>query len=235
MSRVYVGNLPRDVQERELRDLFRKFDVLDNISIKQTPVGVYAFINFGSERDAEDAVRSRHNIEFAGKNLRVEVARGNSREGAGGSRYTGHHSDYHVTVEGIPSSANWQALKDFGREAGEVVYADVDHRGGGVLEYRSEADMRWALTNLHGKRLTSRAGESATVELFEDKGGRRGGDDRGRDDRSRDDRGPRDDDRSRDRDRDRDDRGGSREVGRERSDARGRDDGRDRDRDRGRD
>ncbi len=70
MSRVYVGNLPRDIQERELRDLFRKYDILDSIAIKETPVGTYAFINFATDRDAEDAVRARNNIEFAGRALR---------------------------------------------------------------------------------------------------------------------------------------------------------------------
>lgn len=70
-------------------------------------------------------------------------------------RFSGSHSDYRVTVEGLPPSLSWQQLKDFAREAGEVIYADVDRKGGGIVEFRSESDMTWALKNLNGQRIRS--------------------------------------------------------------------------------
>lgn len=71
MARVYVGNLPRDVRERELDDLFYKYGRITDVQIKGAgPGGVFAFVNFLDRRDAEDAVRGRNGIDFAGGRLR---------------------------------------------------------------------------------------------------------------------------------------------------------------------
>ena len=64
--RIYVGNLPRDVRERELDDLFYKFGRISEITIK----GPFAFISFEDSRDAEDAVHGRDGYDFAGGRLR---------------------------------------------------------------------------------------------------------------------------------------------------------------------
>ena len=37
---------------------------------KESPVGIYAFITFSDPRDAEDAIRGRNGIEFAGGRIR---------------------------------------------------------------------------------------------------------------------------------------------------------------------
>ena len=47
----------------------------------------------------------------------------------------GRQTEYRVIVTGLPPSASWQDLKDHMRKAGDVVYTDVDHRGGGIVHY----------------------------------------------------------------------------------------------------
>ena len=49
-------------------------------------------------------------------------------------------SEYRVIVSNLPSSASWQDLKDYFRQAGDVIYTDVDRRGGGVVEFASRSD-----------------------------------------------------------------------------------------------
>jgi arginine/serine-rich splicing factor 1/9 len=66
MARVYVGNLPRDVQVREVEDLFHRFGRLDDIHIKNG----YAFVSFADIRDAEDAIRARDGTDFDGRPIR---------------------------------------------------------------------------------------------------------------------------------------------------------------------
>ena len=51
--KVYVGNLTRDVEERDLRHAFEKFGDVDRIFLKDG----FAFIHFTDDRDAEDAVK----------------------------------------------------------------------------------------------------------------------------------------------------------------------------------
>ncbi|EMD38217.1 hypothetical protein CERSUDRAFT_82463 [Gelatoporia subvermispora B] len=111
---------------------------------------------------------------------------------------------YRLIVSGISRDTSWQDLKDFGREAGSVSYADIDRDvpGEGVLEYLSREDAERAVKELDGRDLR---GQPVRVALDAERGGpdnyRR---DARRDDRPRDDRYGRDD-RHRD-DRHRDDR-----------------------------
>ncbi len=47
-TKVYIGNLPNDVSERELEDLFYKFGRFKYIDIKASNRGpAYAFIEYG--------------------------------------------------------------------------------------------------------------------------------------------------------------------------------------------
>ena len=50
-----------------------------------------------------------------------------------------------------------QDLKDFGREAGDVLYTSVSSNGDGtgVIEFAKESHLEWALKNLDGKKFRS--------------------------------------------------------------------------------
>ncbi|EEC82668.1 hypothetical protein OsI_27298 [Oryza sativa Indica Group] len=127
---IYVGNLPGDIREREVEDLFYKYGRIVDIDLKipPRPPG-FAFVEFEDPRDAEDAIRGRDGYNFDGNRLRVELAhggRGNSssfNNSGGGGRRGGvsRHTEYRVLVTGLPSSASWQDLKDHMRNAGDVV------------------------------------------------------------------------------------------------------------------
>lgn len=69
---VYVGGLPLDIKERELEDIFYKYGRIRDVRLKMPsrPPG-FAFIEFDSSRDAEDAARARDGYDFYGSRLRV--------------------------------------------------------------------------------------------------------------------------------------------------------------------
>lgn len=49
--RIYVGNLPPDVRQDEVRDLFKKYGPVDLIDIKVKSGGPpFAFVDFEDER-----------------------------------------------------------------------------------------------------------------------------------------------------------------------------------------
>uniref|UniRef100_A0A1I7XB94 MHD domain-containing protein n=1 Tax=Heterorhabditis bacteriophora TaxID=37862 RepID=A0A1I7XB94_HETBA len=127
-TRVYVGNLPPDVKERDVEDIFTKYGKIRFVDIKGGRGPLYAFIEFDDNRDAEDAVRGRDGYDFDGYRIRVEFTRGSGPRGAGGarggrsfggcfadrigggrrgSRRTGHR----VVVSGLPPTGSWQDLK----------------------------------------------------------------------------------------------------------------------------
>ncbi|GFR39907.1 hypothetical protein Agub_g412, partial [Astrephomene gubernaculifera] len=83
-ARVFVGNLPMDVREREVEDLFFKYGRIRSVDLKIGPrPPAFAFVEFEDSRDAYDAVRGRDGIEFQGQRLRVEISHGR-RGGFGG-------------------------------------------------------------------------------------------------------------------------------------------------------
>ena len=59
-NRLYVGNLPLDIREREIDDLFYKYGRIVDIDIKAgARAPAFAFISFDDSRDADDAIRGR--------------------------------------------------------------------------------------------------------------------------------------------------------------------------------
>lgn len=153
-STIYVGNLPGDIRESEIEDLFYKYGRIIDIDLKLPPRPPgYCFIEFDNSRDAEDAIRGRDGYKFDGHRLRVERAHGGraSSVEAYGSYSSGSHSSslyrrtgYRVIVHGLPSSASWQDLKDHMRRAGDVCFSQVYRKSSGtvgVVDYTSYEDM----------------------------------------------------------------------------------------------
>ncbi|KAK0591897.1 hypothetical protein LWI29_009951 [Acer saccharum] len=138
---LYVGNLPWDICEREVEDLFYKYGPIADIDLKIPPrPPCYAFIEFEEARDAEDAIRGRDGYDFDGHRLLVELA------------HVGRHSEYCVLVSGLPSSASWQDLKDHMRPAGNVCFSQVFRDGSGttgIVDYTSYGDMKHAIKKLN--------------------------------------------------------------------------------------
>ncbi|XP_076898593.1 serine/arginine-rich splicing factor SR34A-like [Bidens hawaiensis] len=166
---IYVGNLPLDIKEWEVEDLFYKYGRILDIELKiphRPPC--YCFVEFANARDAEDAIRGRDGYNFDGCRLRVELAhgsRGQSSSGDGRGSYGGggrgrggggrfgisQRSEYRVIVRGLPSSASWQDLKDHMRKAGDVCFAEVsrDSKGTfGLVDYTNYDDMKYAIRKL---------------------------------------------------------------------------------------
>ncbi len=86
-TRLYVGNLPYDTDEEELRRLFegdgRSVSQVSIVTDRDTgrPRG-FAFVEMSSQKDAEAAVSVLNGQEFGGRSLVVNEAR--ERTGAGG-------------------------------------------------------------------------------------------------------------------------------------------------------
>ncbi|KAK1603258.1 hypothetical protein QYE76_059226 [Lolium multiflorum] len=161
---IYVGNLPGDIREREVEDLFYKYGKIVEIDLKVPPRPPgFAFVEFEDPRDAEDAIHGRDGYNFDGNRLRVELAHGgransssipNSFGGGGGGGRRGgvsRHTEYRVLVTGLPSSASWQDLKDHMRKAGDVCFSEVYREGGGtigIVDYTNYDDMKYAIRKL---------------------------------------------------------------------------------------
>ncbi|XP_057674509.1 serine/arginine-rich splicing factor 9 [Corythoichthys intestinalis] len=184
-GRIYVGNLPMDIQERDIEGLFYKYGKIREIELKNNRGTIpFAFIRFEDPRDADDAVYGRNGYVYGDTKLRVEYPRSSSnfspmRGGGGGGERGGprgrfgpptRRSEFRVIVTGLPPSGSWQDLKDHMREAGDVCFADVQRDGEGVVEFLRREDMDYALRRLDRTEFRSHQGETAYIRVYEDRG-----------------------------------------------------------------
>ncbi|KAI0064709.1 RNA-binding domain-containing protein [Artomyces pyxidatus] len=197
--RLYLGKLPPDTRTD---DVAKFFDGYGKIVDCRVMTG-FGFVEFEAARDADDALQHFNGKSFMGSNLVVEFAKeSRPRREPYDDRYGGpprsrRPPGIRIIVSGISRDTSWQDLKDFGREAGSVSFADIDrdNAGQGILEYLAREDAERAVKDLDGKDLR---GQPVRVTLQDDRGPdnyrrddrRGGGEERGgyRDDRYREER-----------------------------------------------
>ena len=98
-TRLYVGNLPFNADETQIRDLFagssRTVSEVKLVTDRDTgrPRG-FGFVEMGSQQDADGAIRDLNGHDFGGRALTVNEAKeresggfGGGRGGGGGRRY----------------------------------------------------------------------------------------------------------------------------------------------------
>jgi RNA recognition motif-containing protein len=88
-ARLFVGNLPFDVTEAELRDLFSPIGPLSYVFLpvdrESGKKRGFAFVEFGDETKAGEALRRFHEQSFKGRPLALSEARARESRPAGGS------------------------------------------------------------------------------------------------------------------------------------------------------
>ncbi|KDQ10579.1 hypothetical protein BOTBODRAFT_57970 [Botryobasidium botryosum FD-172 SS1] len=171
--RLYLGRLPTDTRSEDISKFFEGYGRITDCRVMTG----FGFIEFDHAKDADEIVHNFNGKSFMGNNIIVEYAKESRRrdhyDGHGGypgpppraRRPPGHR----IIVSGVSRDTSWQDLKDFGREAGNVSYADIDRDipGNGILEYLSLEDAEAAIKILDGKDLR---GVTVRVAMAEGRG-----------------------------------------------------------------
>ena len=112
-SRIYVGNLPPDIRNKDIEDLFYKFGKVTYVDLKNRRGPPFAFVEFDDVRDATDAVKARDGYDYDGYRLRVEFPRS-----SGSSRHGGDRNSGSSRGDGGGSSGDRSSNRDNGRNGG---------------------------------------------------------------------------------------------------------------------
>ncbi|XP_076375516.1 uncharacterized protein LOC117219411 isoform X5 [Megalopta genalis] len=83
-TKIFVGRLPENCRNDELRQLFLRFGEVTECDVMNR----YGFVHMAREEDAAAAIKALHNSNFKGATINVEQSTGKSR-GAGGGRRDG--------------------------------------------------------------------------------------------------------------------------------------------------
>ncbi|KAK9476530.1 hypothetical protein V1514DRAFT_285131 [Lipomyces japonicus] len=198
--RVYVGNLPYEVKWTQLKDFMRSAGEVLHADVLTLPNGMSkgcGVVEYATREDAQNAIATLTNQSLLGRNVYVredrELTNRPSSYNTGG--YSRYDSDYNaggysgssgapppsagnqVYVGNLPYSVGWPELKDFFRQAGNVIRADVqtgyDNRskGSGVVAFENREDAQNAIARFNGFDWNGRP-----IEVREDRfAGRRSG------------------------------------------------------------
>ena len=94
-SRLYVGNLPYEITDEELRELFAQAGTVDTVTvIRDRETGRsrgFGFVQMATSSEAENAIRQFDGYTMSNRQLRVSLAREREQRGSwgggGGTRY----------------------------------------------------------------------------------------------------------------------------------------------------
>ncbi|KAI4328971.1 hypothetical protein L6164_021281 [Bauhinia variegata] len=116
-SEVFIGGLPRDVIENELRELCDSMgDILEVRLMKDRDTGEgksYAFVGFKTKEAAQKAIEELHNKEFKGKTLRCSLSETKHRLFIGNVPKNLTEDEFRKAIEGVgPGVENIELIKD---------------------------------------------------------------------------------------------------------------------------
>ncbi|KAL9098415.1 MAG: hypothetical protein Q9163_005919 [Psora crenata] len=148
-TRLYLGNLPRDVTKEDIQSHFAEGPgTINEIKL----MNGFGFIEYEDAADARDVVP--HGSDLKGHRLTVQFARGSRpREYPAPDRTHPHprRTAFRMQFTGLPGDTSWQDLKDFARRSGlEVVYSEVgrERDGKGFVELETASDLKIAVDKL---------------------------------------------------------------------------------------
>ena len=76
--KLYVGNLPYEIGETELQELFARAGSVESVNVMRDQATGrargFAFVEMATEEDAQNAIDKLHNATLGGRNLTVNEA-----------------------------------------------------------------------------------------------------------------------------------------------------------------
>ena len=91
--KLYVGNLPYEVGETELQDLFARAGSVESVTVMRDQMTGrargFAFVEMGTDEEAQTAIRELNEHQLGGRSLTVNEAR--PKEARGGGGFGGGH------------------------------------------------------------------------------------------------------------------------------------------------
>jgi len=152
---VFLGNLPPFCRELDIENFFNGYGSLRKIVIKRT----FGFVEFEDLKDAEEAVKELTGRKLRGERITLEFAKHDKKTAAHSKKIPDYVPGlFRMRVENLCQQTAWQDLKDFMKQAGEVVFCKAHHeeQGVGMVEFLRKEDMVWAIKNLDQAKLAGR-------------------------------------------------------------------------------
>ena len=94
--KLYVGNLPYEVGETELQELFARAGSVESVTVMRDQMTGrargFAFVEMSTDEEAQNAITTLNGTQVGGRNLTVNEARPKVAGGGGGGGFGGGKS-----------------------------------------------------------------------------------------------------------------------------------------------
>jgi RNA recognition motif-containing protein len=91
--KLYVGNLPYEIGENDLQDLFARAGSVESVSVMRDQMTGrargFAFVEMGTDEEAQKAIQDLNEFQLGGRSLTVNEARPKAARSGGGGGYGG--------------------------------------------------------------------------------------------------------------------------------------------------
>ena len=85
---IYVGNLPYNVVEEDLREIFEEYGEVSSVKIISDKLTGrskgFGFVEMDVDQEAKKAIEELNNAELSGRNINVNESRPKSNDNRGG-------------------------------------------------------------------------------------------------------------------------------------------------------
>ncbi len=97
-TRLFIGNLPREVSDAELEGIFAEFGTVQSVEVmrdRETGHGKgFGFVEMGSDAEAQAAIRGMQERDVEGRRLTVDNAKPRKYRSGGGFGDSGFGGGY---------------------------------------------------------------------------------------------------------------------------------------------
>jgi RNA recognition motif-containing protein len=91
--KLYVGNLPYEIGETELHDLFAQAGSVESVNVMRDQMTGrargFAFVEMSTDDEAQNAISALNGTQVSGRNLTVNEARPKAARSGGGGGFGG--------------------------------------------------------------------------------------------------------------------------------------------------
>lgn len=95
---IYVGNLPYNVVEEDLREIFEEYGEVSTVKIISDKLTGrskgFGFVEMDDDQEAKKAIEELNNAEISGRNIKVNESRPRSNDSHGGGNRRGGGGGY---------------------------------------------------------------------------------------------------------------------------------------------
>jgi len=152
-NRVYIGNLDPTYTQQEMEAETQRFGPTQSVWVARSPPG-FAFIEYHEISHAQACVEGLDGVRLGSQCVKAQFAKTQGRKSRPEPTPAASRSVKHrACLRNLPASFTWRELKDEMKQIGDVIYADVDAVGVGIVEFGNEADLDFAIRRLDGSHL----------------------------------------------------------------------------------